>query len=116
MARKPEKNFLDYVPEHAAKHEWTEDGDGKVTVHMVHDGFYDRIAQRFFHRPRVSHIDLDGRGSFVWRQIDGKRTVEKIAEAVKERFGDDAEPLYGRLAEYLRILRNNGLIRFRKTP
>ena len=116
MARKQRTNFLDTVPERAAKHEWTEDEAGKITVHMVHDGAYDRLAQRFFHRPRVSRIDLDEQGGFVWCQIDGHRTVEEIAALVKERFGENAEPLYERLVQYLRILRNNGLVVFRKAP
>jgi len=114
VARKPKNNLLEFVPERVEKHEWSEDENGKVTVHMVHDGWPDRIAQRLFHRPRVSHIDLDGTGGFVWRQIDGKRTVGEIALLVKEQFGEQAEPLYGRLAQYMRILRNNGLVRYVK--
>lgn len=113
MARKKRDNFLDYVPVHNPKHEWTADGDGRVTVHMLHDGAYDRIAQRFFRRPRVSRIDLDEQGSFVWRMIDGRRSVGEIAGLVGERFGAAAEPLYDRLTEYMSILYNNGFIVYR---
>lgn len=112
MAKK--ENYLDYVPVHALKHSWTADDDGLVTVHMRHDGVYDRIAQRFFHRPAVSHIDLDEQGSFVWQQIDGERTVGQIAQAVKAQFGDQAEPLYDRLVQYMKILHNNGFIAYRR--
>ena len=112
MAKKHQDNFLDYIPVVSERHSWDADADGIVTVHMVHRGFYASIAQRFFHRPRVSHIALDRNGSFVFRCIDGKRTVGEIAHAVKKEFGPEAEPLYDRLTQYLKILYNNGFIYF----
>ena len=60
------KNYLDYIPVISEKNTWSEE-DGVVTIHMVHRGFYAWIAQKFFHRPRVSHIDLDAMGSFIFR-------------------------------------------------
>ncbi|MBQ3374545.1 MAG: PqqD family protein [Oscillospiraceae bacterium] len=112
MGRKEKRNYLDYIPVRSPKHEWTLEENGRITVHMVHDGIWDRIAQKFFHRPRISHIQLDELGSFVWQQIDGQKTVGQIAENVKEAFGEKAEPLYNRLVQYLKILYNNGLIRY----
>ena len=112
MAKKSAENYLDYIPVISDKNTWSEE-DGVVTVHMVHRGFYASIAQKFFHRPRVSHIKLDGHGSFVFQRIDGTRTVGDLALLVKEEFGDQAEPLYDRLVQYMQILRNNGFIYFR---
>lgn len=109
MAKKKNDNFLDFIPVHNTKNMWDEK-DGIVTIHMVNRGFYHSIAQKFFHKPRVSHIDLDEQGSFVWQQIDGKRTVGQIAERMHTQFGKKAEPLYNRLVTYLNILRNNNFI------
>ena len=109
MAKKRD-NFLDYIPAVSPRNTWEADETGTVTIHMVHRGFYAWLAQRFFRRPRVSRIRLDAMGSFVFQRIDGKRTVGALAELVKTEFGEDAEPLYGRLVHYLKILRNNGLI------
>ena len=109
MANKKSDNYLDYVPVIDPRNTWSE-ADGKVTIHMVHRGFYASIAQKFFHTPRVSHIDLDAMGSFIFPLIDGQRTVGDIAELVRTEFGKDAEPLYERLAKYMQILRNNGFI------
>lgn len=109
MAKKQE-NYLEYIPAISPRNRWDVGEDGMVTIHMVHRGFYAGIAQKFFHRPRVSHIDLDAMGSFVFPLIDGKRTVGDIAEQVRAEFGKDAEPLYERLAKYMQILRNNGFI------
>ena len=111
MAKKPQENYLDYVPVISDKNTWSQT-DGVVTVHMVHRGFYDVIAQKVFHRPRVSHIELDRIGSFVFPLIDGKRTVGELALLVKEQFGDEAEPLYQRFIEYRQILRKNKFVYF----
>lgn len=109
MAKKQD-NYLDYIPAISPKNTWDADEAGIVTVHMVHRGFYATIAQKFFHRPRVSHIHLDELGSFIFRNIDGQRTVEDIAQLVKGEFGQKAEPLYERLVQYMKILKNNGFI------
>ena len=111
MAKKQE-NFLNYIPVISDKNSWDADADGRVTIHMVHRGFYAWIAQKIFHRPRVSHIDLDAMGSFIFQQIDGQRTVGQLALLVRDRFGQEAEPLYDRLVKYMQILRNNGFIYF----
>ena len=109
MAKKG-NNYLHYIPAISGKNTWDAAEDGLVTIHMVHRGCYAWVAQRFFHRPRVSHIALDAMGSFIFRHIDGQRTVGQLAELVREEFGQDAEPLYDRLVQYMRILQNNGFI------
>ena len=109
MAKKKE-NYLDYVPAISRRNTWDVGENGMVTVHMVHRGFYAWIAQKFFHRPRVSHIDLDAIGSFIFPRMDGRRTVGELAELVRAQFGKDAEPLYDRLVKYMQILRSNGFI------
>ena len=109
MSKSQKENYLDYIPAVNPKNTWDE-ADGKVTIHMVHRGFYATIAQKFFHKPRVSHIDLDKMGSFIFPLIDGERSIYEIGEQVKLQFGEAAEPLYERLAKYMQILRNNRFI------
>ena len=111
MAKKQE-NYLEYIPVISPKNSWDVNENGKVTVHMVHKGFYAAIAQKFFGRPRVSHIDLDEQGSFVFQQINGLRTIGDIALLVKEKFPEEDSPLYARLIKYMQILRNNRFIYF----
>ena len=108
MAKKKE-NFLDFIPVINPKNTW-DNNDGKIVVHMVHRGFYAKIAQKFFHTPRVSHIDLDEYGSYLWTRIDGEKTVGSLADEMKAQFGEKAEPLYDRLVKYIQILRNNEFI------
>ena len=111
MAKKTAENYLDYIPVISEKNTWSVE-ENVVTVHMVHRGFYATIAQKIFHRPRVSHIKLDDLGSFVFQHIDGTRTIGQLALLVKEEFGEKAEPLYDRLVQYMQILRNNGFVYF----
>ncbi len=109
MAKKKSENYLDYIPVRNSKNTW-EENDGIVTINMVHTGFYSTIAQKFFHTPKISHIKLDEYGTFVWNAIDGQNSVYQIAELIKEKYGDKANPLYDRLVKYMQILRNNKFV------
>ncbi len=110
MPLKKSRNYLDFVPAINPRNTWSQDGEGRVTIHMVHRGFYAAVAQKFFHAPRVSHIALDEYGSFIWKSIDGSKSVGVLALEFRERFGEDAEPLYERLVKYMQILYNNKFI------
>ena len=112
MAKKRRENYLDLTPVINPQNTWSEDASGIVTVHMVNRGFYNKIAQTFFHTPRISHIQLDAYGSFLWKQMDGLQTVGQLAQAMQAQFGAEAEPLYDRLVQYMQILRNNRFILF----
>jgi len=106
------ENFLDWVPEVNPAFRWEEREDGTVVIHMTHGGVFDRIAQTVAHTPPVSHIALDGYGSYLWRQMDGTSTVGQLAERMLDQFGPEVEPLYNRLVCYLNTLWSGRLIRF----
>ena len=111
MAKKKE-NYLDFIPVVNGQNTWDRGEDGVVTIHMVNRGFYNTLAQKLFHTPRVSHIKLDEYGSFLWMRIDGVKTVGQLALELKEAYGEKAEPLYDWLVKYMQILRNNRFILF----
>ena len=115
MGKRQKKNYLDYVPVCAPEHSWDLNEKNLVVIHVENKGFYNRLAQRFFKRPKISHISLDEYGSFVWRQMDGKRTIFEISHLVRARYGDKAEPLIPRLTKYFRILYQNHFIGY-STP
>lgn len=98
------ENYLERHPLRASGLEWSADGEGMVTLAMENKGLMNRIAQRFFKKPRITHIHLDAMGSFVWPLLDGNRNIADIGVLVKEHFGEEAEPLYERLAKYFQIL------------
>ena len=105
-----DKNFLDYVFKIPEDLTWVCSDDGVVTVDMENKGFSNRVAQKFFHRPKVSHIKLEGMGSYIFQCVDGKSTVYDIGQLVKEKFGKEAEPLYERLSVYMKQLETFGFV------
>ena len=112
--KKKDHNYLEKVPVRNPEFSWKEDGQGIVTVDMVHKGIFDKLAQKLWVTPKVSHVKLDRFGSFVWKQMDGNRNIIDIGVLVREEFADQAEPLYERLAEFVKMLRDNRFVTFGK--
>ena len=86
---KKDNNLLDYVPRIPEKLNWTEDDEHRVTVDVENKGVFNRIAQKCFGRPAVSHIALEQFGSFIWKQIDGVHTISVAAEIVAAKHDVD---------------------------
>lgn len=66
----------------------------------------DHKVQKFFRKlkfriPEYKKITLDEYGSYVFLQIDGKKTVKDIGENLEVKYGDKAHPLYERLLLFL---------------
>ena len=104
-------NYLDYVYKINENLSWSTNESGQVVVEMENKGFANRVAQKFFKRPAVSHITLEGLGSFIFSSIDGKRSIYDIGLLVHDRFGDEAEPLYERLSFYIKHLEQVGFVK-----
>ena len=107
-----DENYLERVPVRASHLTWSENEDGLVTLNIENKGFFNRIAQKIFKRPKVSHIHLDKYGSFVWKQIDEKKTIIDIGNDVDAHFGEKSHPLYERLARFFQILHSYGFVEF----
>ena len=112
MKDKNKRNYLDFVPIKNPDIEYQTGDNGKVTVFIEWKGFYHRIAQKFFHRPRVSDIQLDDYGSFVWLAIDDNKDVHQLSKELDARF-PNMEKSLSRLIKFLEILRDNHLIRWK---
>ena len=110
---KPSENYLDRCPVRSKKLNWSSDDDGIVTLSFENKGFFNRLAQTFFKKPKISYVHLDEMGSFVWPLIDGEKTILEIGEFVKEHFGEKAEPIYERLAQHFRILNSYGFVEWK---
>ena len=108
--KKRRNNLLDYIPQTHPAVTWSMSDDNRITLHVNNKGFYNRIAQILFKRPKVSHIELDEYGSVVWNNITGQITVEELGKRLKIKFGEKVESLYERLVKYLIILQNNRFI------
>lgn len=102
--KKQPKNYLDLIPARAEGLEWTRDDEDIVVLEVENTGVFNRIAQKLFKRPKVTKVHMEQFGSFLWPLIDGERTVKELADLLKERFGEEAEPLYPRVAKYMQIM------------
>ncbi len=103
-------NYLEKIPLHAKHIAWSQAENGKVTLDIENKGLFNRIAQKLFRKPRISHIHLDDIGSFVWPLIDGERSIMDIGEIVERELGERAHPTYERLAKFFQILDSYGFI------
>ena len=113
MKKKPQKNYLDFVPAHKIER-FTVDENSIVTLEIENKGVFNKIAQKLFKKPKISYIHLDEMGSFIWPYIDGMRDITEIGVLVREHFGDKAEPLYERLSQYFKPLESYGFVELDK--
>ena len=104
------ENYLERIPKRPEKYGYTVSDDGIVTLNIENKGVFNKIAQKFFRKPKISYVHLDEMGSFIWPVMDGKMDITEIGKLVEEKFGDAANPLYERLAKYFQILDSYGFV------
>ena len=102
---------MDYIPEKSQNVNWIDKEDGIVQIIVARDSLFEKIVRKLFFTPENYKVDLDKIGTFIWTQIDGKKNLYEIGECLKSEFGDDIEPLYDRLIQYVNILKNNKFIK-----
>lgn len=98
------ENYLERRPMRAEGIGWNTDENGLITLEIENTGVMNRIAQKLFKKPKISYVHMEEVGSFVWPLLDGEKDILALGEAVKEQFGEKAEPLYPRLAKYFQIM------------
>ena len=111
VKKKEPQNILNMIP--IRKCEWEENDIIKVKMPR----FKRRIGKRFCKLLKKENsyiINLDKRGSEAWKLCDGKKTVKNIADELKEKFEEEVEPAYERVAELMNIMEGNGLITYKK--
>lgn len=108
------ENYLERIPKRPDKFDFTVDEEGIVTLNIENKGVFNRIAQKLLKKPKVSYIHLDEMGSFIWPLMDGEKDITAIGKFVEEKFGEEANPLYERLAKYFQILDSYGFVEWVK--
>ena len=114
MKKIQSENYLERIPV-KADIKWKLQENSRVTLEIENKGMFNRMAQKFFKKPKISYVHLDEMGSFIWTLIDGEKDIITIGEHVKETFGEKANPLYERLSKYIRILNIYGFITFKRS-
>lgn len=108
------ENYLERIPKRPDELGFSVTEEGLVVLEIENKGVFNRIAQKLFKKPKISYIHLDEMGSFNFQTMDGKMDITEIGKLVKEKFGEDAEPLYERLAQYFQILDSYGFVKWVK--
>lgn len=109
------RNFLDEVPEITV--EWVEK---EGVIGIVNERFESdrgrKIGAFFGLNPHFyMRIRKENRyGQFIWRHIDGKRTVREIGVAMFAEFSDDETLSYERIKLFMDMLQKNSYIRYKK--
>ncbi len=104
------ENMFDRKYHHKTGQEWRLREDGFVELTMEHTGLFATIAHKVFHRPKVSYIELDALGSFVWKQLELPSDIMTLSDAVSWKFGEAAEPVLPRLVQFITLLERYGFI------
>lgn len=107
------ENYLERRPVRSSLLEWSQSDDGKVTLEIKNTGFFNKMAQKLFGKPKTSYVHLDAMGSFIWPLIDGEKDILSLGRNVREKFGEAAEPLYERLAKFFQVLESYNFITFK---
>lgn len=108
--RKIAPNFMDTVFVPSPQRPWRQGEDGYVVIDVENKGPHHRIAQKIWHKPRVSHISLDAYGTSLWKLMDGRNTVYDIVMAMKKQFPREEDRMLDRVVTFLGTLQNNRFI------
>ena len=97
------RNILNLRPQRAVQ--WEENEDG--TVILLTPKFENKLLVKYL-LPRMKSknikIKLDDVGSWVWRHIDGERTILQIGELMEHELAERAQPVYERLGLFMNML------------
>ena len=100
--QKIDKNYLDYIPVKNPDIEYETNEKGTITVFIRWEGFFNKIAQKFFHRPKVSSICVI---------IDHKNHFYTLSKELEKKY-PNMEKSLSRLIKFLEILKDHHLITY----
>jgi hypothetical protein len=110
-------NLLDMRPVRVREFEIAQvEGADRVVVLIPRFG-YTKIGRWFNERLRKPYhkIKLDELGSFIWNLCDGNMQVKDICSCLHEKFGNKVDPVYDRVALFLKQMEKSTMIEFKET-
>ena len=107
-----DQNYLDFVPRRIATGEaGTAEGSVVVLMPRYRDFFFGRVLQPLLRGDkRFIRVPLDPRGSWIWGQVDGERTVGDVARGFRETFPEDEEQVEERVCHYVAAMVGHGFM------
>jgi hypothetical protein len=113
---RPEINYLDLIPSHAVESEPHGEPD-RIVLRMprFRDAIFGRLLQPHLRGDRrFIRVPLDRRGSWLWSEIDGRRTVGDLARRFREAFPEDSDQVEERLCHYVAAMVGHGFMTVRE--
>ncbi|MBU0743339.1 PqqD family protein [bacterium] len=111
------RNVLELVPVQLVAHE-ASGTDG--LVRLLEPRFRDRLLGRIL-QPRLPRerahvkVELDARGSDIWRAIDGRTSVAELVGLFVARHPDDSQQAPERVWRFLAVMEHHGFIELEPT-
>lgn len=105
-------NLLDLVPRRTKDFKELDDGRVEVLIPRFGGGRTAWLLGRLS-RSGPIRLRLDDVGTAVWRLCDGRRSVHDIGLSLRDQFGDRIEPVYERLAAFIKQMKKAGLVDWR---
>lgn len=103
------ENVFECIPVRNPRIFWEENSRGLVRIRVENCGLRSKIVKKLTGQARIDKVPLDVYGSFIWRQIDGKRTIGMIAYMLEDAY-PELEELEERLYSYVEALEEHGFI------
>lgn len=92
------EDVLNIVYDKNPKFEYEVDEDNIVTILIEQNHPIQKVFRKLkANIPEYRRLQFDEKTSFVFLQLDGIKNVKVIGELLKDKYGDDVEPLYERL-------------------
>lgn len=104
-------NYLELTPNQSYGQEVEQNGNISILIPRFANKILVKLLVPMLKSPYVK-VKLDEFGSEVWRQIDGKKNVQEIADILKIKFGEKIEPVEERLTNYLTQIHRYSFISF----
>ena len=109
---KGNRNFLDLIPEQNCRWEIGKDGNIYLVVPRLKNRLLRSLAVKMGKSEYIK-VHCDQVGTKTWNLIDGYRNVAQIGDQLEKDMGEEVQPTYERLSEFISVLFKNKLITFK---
>ncbi len=103
---------MDLIPEKNCR--WETDMDGNI--YLVVPRLRNQLLRSFavkLGKSEFIKVHYDPVGSKTWNLIDGYRNVAQIGDMLEKAMGEQVQPTYERLSEFISVLFKNKFITFK---
>ena len=84
---------------------WETGKSGRVKLNVERKEFIYKVIKVFTGKGRYEKVPLDRYGSFIWKNIDGKKSVQKILELLEDEYEGEIEDGRERTYKYFKSLK-----------